>query len=112
VKKLGVRFDGAKRDSGQSLRRFVIPALSCRERLEGTSTPVGQASSVDCQRVENPGNNETDVGKAFALELQMSRKVWWVGGCGVRGREVAQQELRPPGTTLWGRWLVVCGGGR
>jgi hypothetical protein len=25
VKKLGVRFDGAKRDYGQSSRRFVIP---------------------------------------------------------------------------------------
>jgi hypothetical protein len=95
VKKLGVRFDGAKRDSGQSSRRFVIPALSCRERLEGTSTPVEQASSVDCQRVENPGNNERDVGKAFALELQMSRKVVWVGAVCGEGRWLSRSFALP-----------------
>jgi len=32
VKKLGVRFDGAKRDYVQSSRRFVIPASPSRGR--------------------------------------------------------------------------------
>jgi hypothetical protein len=33
VKKLGVRFDGAKRDYGQSSHRLTIPASPSRDRL-------------------------------------------------------------------------------